>query len=106
MPDHGCVVAYSVVSVGPYALRTTIPGQWSRTRRTAVGETTSPPVITSRTPAKQRGSSSAITWNRPAETSRAVISSSAISRARAATLSSPSGVMTVRPPCSSGTHSP
>ncbi len=100
----GALVLNSVASVAPYIARTTRPGLWSSTRRTAAGAMTSPPVSTSRTPARQPGSSSASTRNSPAVRWMPVIRSSAMSPRRACTSRSPGGATTIRPPCSSGTQ--
>ncbi len=91
-----------MVSVGPYPLDTMMPGQDRRTLRAAAGETMSPPAITSRTPRKQAGSSSASTRNRPAVTNRPVTSCAAMTAARPAASSRPGGATTIRPPFSNG----
>ncbi len=98
----GLTVENTVVSVGPYSLATTVSGQAWSTRRTASGETTSPPAQTSRTPAKHSGCSSAMTLKRPALTKRPVTSCSAMTAARAPASSRPGGAATIRPPVSNG----
>ena len=97
-------MANVVVSVGPYPLKTTIPGHAAATRATACGETTSPPVHTSRAPARQPGSPSANAANSPAVNHSAVIRPAPASLRRSRELTS-SSAMTTRPPDSSGTHS-
>ncbi|CAM5361204.1 hypothetical protein SANTM175S_04198 [Streptomyces antimycoticus] len=101
--DIGKNVAKVVVSVGPYPSTTVSPGQRSSTRRTEAAGTTSPPVHTSRSPAKQSGASCASSRNSPAVSQSPVIPCAATSPRRAAASSSP-GVTTTRPPPSSGTH--
>ncbi len=97
----GRQVAHRVVSVGPYMCRTTTPGHASRTRATDPAGTTSPPVSTSRRPAKQSGDSSATTRNRPAVRCTAVTPAATASRTRRAS-TVPGAATTTRPPVASG----
>ncbi|MCZ0986408.1 hypothetical protein O1M54_13495 [Streptomyces diastatochromogenes] len=94
-----------VVSVGPYPFTTVRPGQASRTRRTAVGESTSPPAHTSATCVKHSGCCSAITAKSPAVSHSPVTARSATTRASSAVSGLPARATTAVPPPSSGTHS-
>ncbi|CAM5545890.1 hypothetical protein SVIOM342S_00377 [Streptomyces violaceorubidus] len=93
-----------VVSVGPYPSTTTVPGQASRTRRTAAAGTTSPPVHTSRTPARWWGASSATSWKSPEVSHSPVTSCSVSTLPRVSASRSPGGATTAVPPDSRGTH--
>ncbi len=94
-------VLKAVVSVGPYAAVTTVSGQARSTARTPAAETTSPPVVTSRSPLKTSGSSSAQTRKRPAVAWSRVRPCRAMCSATAAPFRGPGGAITTRPPWAS-----
>ena len=87
-------VANVVVSVGPYPSTTTRPGQAASTRRTAPAGTTSPPVHTSRRPARQSGASWATIRNSPDVSQSPVTPCSPIIRRRVSTSTSDGGATT------------
>src|SRR5512146_44697 len=103
--DTARCTAHSVISVGPYSCRTVTPAHAASTARTAPAGTTSPPVRTSRSPAKHPGSDPASTRRSPAVTWTCVRPAPATSRRTPAPSSSPAGATTTRPPPASTTHS-